>query len=177
MGRFNWFRRLMSGVDLDLNQDAADVYAYVASRASAYTPSGDKGLGGIGPIKMVYAGYEFDQTGWFVLIFDRRSDAGHDGQWTRYIDDHKFPRSRWVRAAVKNEMRPLRVRGEDGNVQEVSAGRFSVSVGRMLVGVLQRAERDGVFARLPLADDFRMGLEEFNGSFGWDSQMGTGGPG
>ncbi len=163
-------------MDLDFQQDAADVYAYVASRASAYTPTGDRGPGGAGPVRMVYAGYNFDQSGWFALVFDRRPDAGHDGEWTLYLDGNMLDRPGWVTARERNEEQPIRVRGEEGLVRELPAGsEFGPLIGRMLVGVLQLAERDGVFARLPRADEFKLGLEEFNGSLGWDSQTGYGG--
>jgi hypothetical protein len=163
-------------VDLDLQQDAADVYAYVASRASAYTPAGDRGPGRSAPVKMVYAGYNFDQSGWFALVFDRRPNAGHDGEWTLYLEGNMLKRPQWVAAQERNEEQPIRVRGEDGVVRELLAGsHFGWLLGRMLVGVLQRAEREGVFARLPRADGFRLGLEEFHGSLGWDSQTGYGG--
>jgi hypothetical protein len=163
-------------VDLDLQRDAADVYAYVTSRASAYTAAGDHGPGGVGPVKMVYAGYNFDQSGWFALVFDRRPDAGHDGAWTLYLEGNMLDRPQWVAAAFQNEWRAIRVRGEDGVVRLVPArSHFGELLGRMLVGVLQRAERDGVFARLSRAGGFRLGLEEFHGSLGWDSQTGYGG--
>jgi hypothetical protein len=163
-------------VDLDLQQDAADVYAYVASRASAYTPADDRGPGGSGAVKMVYVGYNFDQSGWLALVFDRRPDAGHDGTWTLYLEGNRLDRPRWVVARERNEEWPIQVRGEDGVVRDLPAGtHFGWLLGRLLVGVLRRAERDGVFARLPRADGFRLGLEEFNGSLGWDSHTGYGG--
>lgn len=136
---------------LDLNKDAAEFYSYVVARATNYTPTSDAGLGGEGPIQMIYAGYEFDQSGWCVLVFDRRTNAQHDGEWTRYIDDHIFRRPHWVKAGV------------------LGGKNFSASLGQILVGTLQRAERDGVFSELPLASGYRIGLEEFNGSFSWDS--------
>src|SRR5262245_45564566 len=110
---------------------------------------------------MVYAGYEFDQAGWFALIFDRRPDAAHDGTWTSYLDGNMLDRPGWV--ATRLIRRVLR------------GSEFGQRLGRMLVGVLERAEREGVFAGLPQADGFRLGLEEFNGSLGWDSQTGYGG--
>ncbi len=158
-------------VDLDLQQDAADVYASVVSRVSAYAPDTDRGPGGTGPVKMVYAGYEFDQAGWFVLVFDRRADAAHDGEWTRFIDGNMLERPHWVRAARRNSAKTIKVRAEDGRVERVPMNSFGPLIGRMLVGVLQRAERDGAFAHLPKADEFHLGIEEFNGSFGWDSKL------
>lgn len=152
------------------------MYAYVASRTSNYTPSGDRGPGGVGPVKMVYAGYCFDQSGWFALIFDRRPNAGHDGEWTLHLDGNMLDRPGWAAAGERNERQPIRVRGEDGLIQELPAGSdVGRLLGRMVVGVLQRAERDGVFDRLPRANGFKLGMEEFNGSLGWDSQTGYGG--
>lgn len=163
-------------VDIDLQQDAADAYAFVVSRAAAYKPAGDRGPGGQGPVKMVYAGYEFAQTGWFALIFDRRPNAGHDGEWTRYLEGNILDRPKWVTAQMKNEEKPIQVRGEDGSVTAVPAGSaVGPMLGRMLVGVLQRAEREGAFAHLPRADGFKLGLEEINGTLGWDSETGYGG--
>jgi hypothetical protein len=126
---------------------------------------------------MAYAGYEFDQAGWFVLVFDCRAQAAHDGEWTKYIGkDTMLERKGWVAARNRNETRPIKMRGEDGKIAELSAGsNFGEILGRMIVAVLQRVERDGEFARLPLADGFRLGVEEFNGSFGWDSKTGFGG--
>jgi hypothetical protein len=125
---------------------------------------------------MVYAGYEFDQSGWFALIFDRRPDACHDGEWTSYLEGNMLDRPEWTAAQERNEEHPIRVRGEDGKVSKLPEGsEIGPLIGQMLVGVLQRAETDGVFARLPRAEGFKLGLEEFNGSLGWDSETGYGG--
>jgi hypothetical protein len=148
-------------VDLDLLKEAEEVYSYVAARASAYSANGDRGPGGDSPVKMVYAGYEFDQEGWFALIFDRRPDAAHDGEWTSFLDGNRLERPKWATAGwIRRALR--------GN-------EFGQQLGRMLVGVLLRADGDGVFASLPRADGFKLGLEEFNGSLGWDSETGFGG--
>lgn len=160
-------------VDLDLQQDAVDVYSFLASRASAYTPTNECGPGGADPIKMLYAGYEFDQAGWFALVFDRRPDAGHDGEWTSYLDGNMLDRPVWEMAQRRNEDHPIHVRGVDGLVYQLPTGsEFGPLLGQLLVGVLKRAEHDGVFARLPRSEGFKLGLEEFNGSFGWDSELG-----
>jgi hypothetical protein len=153
-------------VSLDLGENAAEVYDYVISRVSKHTLrggesitvlirkgtvpfssnenwdspplvhspilTGDSGPGGTNPIYMIYAGYEFHQAGWFALVFDRRPDAGHDGEWTRYLENNMLERPHWVSAAV------------------LSGDKFSRSLGEMLMGVLKRAERDGVFSTLPL---------------------------
>jgi hypothetical protein len=143
----------MFSLKLDLEREASDIYRYVVSRASGYSVEVDRGLGGSGPIQMVCAGYEFDQSGWFVLVFDRRPDAAHDGEWTRCIDENLLARPHWVRAGI------------------LGGKEFSESLGRMIISVLERANEEGAFADLPRADGFRLGLEEFNGSFGWDSSM------
>jgi hypothetical protein len=106
---------------------------------------------------MVYAGYEFDPSGWFALIFDRRPNACHDGEWTSYLEHNMLERPHWVTEGA------------------LGGKKFALFLGKMLVDVLRRANSDGVFATLPRSGDFRLGLEEFNGSFGWDSEFGYGG--
>jgi hypothetical protein len=141
---------------MDANKESSDIYRYIVSRVSSYSPGADQGPGGSGPVQMVYAGYEFDQSGWFALVFDRRPNAGHDGEWTSYLDHNLLERPHWVQAGILG-----------GKI-------LSQSLGRMIVGVLQRAYDEGVFADLPKAEGFRLGLEEFNGSLGWDSLKGYG---
>ena len=161
---------------LNLQKDSAEIYTYLVSRAAAYTPAADHGPGGVGPIKMIYAGYEFDQQGWFALIFDRRPAAAHDGEWTVYLEGNMLDRPVWEAARRRNQGRPMRVRWEDGSVTELRPKTpFGPLLGKMLVGVLQRAKREGVFEGLPRAHELELGLEEFNGSLGWSSLTGYGG--
>jgi hypothetical protein len=163
-------------MDLDLRKDSTEIYEYVVARASSYQPSTHPGPGESEPIKMIYAGYEFDQRGWFALIFDRRPDAAHDGEWTGYLDGNMLERPSWTVARERNDERPIQVRTVDGSTKAFPPGtEFGPLIGRMLVEVLQRAEREGVFSRLPRANELELGLEEFNGSLGWSSLTGFGG--
>ena len=123
---------------------------------------------------MIYAGFEFAQAGWFALVFDRRPDAGHDGEWSRFLDGNLLDRPEWAESYERNAERPIWVRGERAGPIAPSGTEFGPLVGHMLVGVLELAEREGLFDRLPCGDGFRLGVEEFNGSFGWDSQTGQG---
>jgi hypothetical protein len=162
--------------NLDLRAEATDIRDYITGRVAAFDPRANNGPGEATAVKMVYAGYNFDQVGWFALVFDRRPDAGHDGEWTVYLEGNMLDRPQWLAARERNEEWPIRVRGEDGVLRELPPGSdFGRLFGRMLVGVLERAERDGLFARLPRAVGFRLALEEFHGSLGWDSETGYGG--
>jgi hypothetical protein len=161
---------------LDLRAEAADIHDYITSRVAVFDPRANAGPGEAQAVTMVSAGFEYDQSGWFALVFDRRPDAGHDGEWTLYLEGNTLDRPQWVAARERNEEYPIRARGEDGVIRELPPGsHFGWLLGRMLVGVLQQAERDGLFARLPHAERFRLGLEEFHGSLGWDSETGYGG--
>jgi hypothetical protein len=160
---------------LDLESEAADIRNYILTRVAEFDPRTNVGPGRDAPIKMAYAGYEFEQAGWFGLVFDRRPDAEHDGEWTMFLEGNMLDRPRWAAARMVIEKRPIQLRGADGRIRDVSdwteLGRL---LGRMLVDVLKGAESDGVFTRLPRAEGFHLGLEEFNGLLGWDSQEGVG---
>jgi hypothetical protein len=163
-------------VALDLQQDAADVYAFVADHAAAFTPKGDHGPGDSGPVKMIYGGFEFEQEGWFALVFDRRPDAAHDGEWTAHLEGNMLDRPEWAAAWELNQSEPISIRGADGVDLDLPAETdFGPLIGRMLVEVLQRAEQDGLFANLPRGDELELGLEDFNGSLGWSSRSGYSG--
>jgi hypothetical protein len=93
-----------------------------------------------------------------------------------YLEGNLFDRLAWVAARERNVEQPIRVRLADGQVRNLPPeSAFGPLLGEMIVGVLLRAEREGVFAALPLADDPELGLEEFNGSFGWSSLEGYAG--
>src|SRR5262249_31951839 len=142
---------------LDLESEASDIRNYILTRVAEFNPNTNVGPGKDAPIKMVYAGYEFDEAGWFALVFDRRPDAAHDGEWTRFLEGNTLERPRWALARQVMERRPIQTRDEDGRVREVSNWTdLGPLLGRMMVGVLQGAEREGVFASLPLVDGFRL---------------------
>jgi len=156
---------------LDLKTEAADIRSYIVSRVAAFDPNANDGPGGPGPIKMVYAGYEFDQAGWFVLVFETRPNAAHDGEWTSHIENNCFARPQWVTAG---KTAPISIRNLGGKVRKLhAASQLGILLRELIQQVMLQLRDEGVFASLPLLPNWELDLEEFNGSYGWSSSMKT----
>jgi hypothetical protein len=147
-----------------------EVRNFIVRRVAEFDCNTNDGPGKPAPIKMVYAGYEFDQTGWFALIFDTRPDAAHDGEWTGHIENNCIARPNWIVASDLNENSALSIRRADGTMQELPrASELGVLLGEMIQRVMIQVRDEGVFAQLPMSPKWELGLEEFNGSYGWSS--------
>ena len=54
-------------------------------RVSQFDPATNDGPGDESVVTYIELGYEFVQSWWIVLIFDTRSDAEPDGEWTNHL--------------------------------------------------------------------------------------------
>ena len=81
---------------LDLRRDFTDISAYLAKRVREFDPAGSNVLGDPGPVKLVEVGFEYSQAGWLVVVFDTRTEAEPDGEWTSLIDGNKLERPHWL---------------------------------------------------------------------------------
>jgi hypothetical protein len=154
---------------LDLRQEFADCYAYVVARVTAFDPATDDGPGDPGPVRFIEFGYELEQAGWAVLVFDKRPDAEPDGEWTLSIDGNDLARPHWLKAASANGRRPVTLVRLDGTESElpVDSPDLVTSIGDMLKTVLVMVRGNGVFSSLPKAPGCELGVEHFNGEYGW----------
>ena len=72
----------------DLSKDQEKIRRFILKRIKEYDiyenwgPGSDEGM-----IQLVTMGYYLEQGGWFSLVFDTRSDADNDGEWTSYIEE------------------------------------------------------------------------------------------
>jgi hypothetical protein len=155
-------------VRLDLRRDFADVYAHLADRARNFDPATDDGPGGPGPVKLIEVGFEYPQAGWVVVVFDRRPDAEPDGEWTAHIDGNALDRPHWLEAGEANSAGPITLVQLDGTETELPAGaELAEPLGELLKAVLVKARADGVFRALPKAPGCELGVEHFEGGYGW----------
>lgn len=156
---------------LDLRQEFADCYAYLVSRVSSFDPATDDGPGDPGPVKFIEFGYELEQAGWAVLVFDTRPDAEPDGEWTTAVDNDKILlwRKNWLKAAIANRKRAITIVRLDGNEAELpcDSTELVTALGELLKTVVLKARADGVFSHLPTASGCELGVEHFNGEYGW----------
>jgi hypothetical protein len=163
-------------LEVDLRRDFVDISAYLAERVRSFDPTSNHGPGKGGALKRIDVGYECDQWAWVAVVFDTRPDAKPDGEWTGYIEDRNvLERPHWLQALEALVKRGLSLILPNGSRMELPAvgsadGRyrqFAKVLGEMLRRLLLQARADGVFAELPRAVDCELGVEHFNGAYGW----------
>lgn len=153
---------------LDLRRDFSDVYAHIAERVRGFVPGGGDVLGDGTTVKTIEVGFEYDQIGWLVVVFDTRADAEPDGEWTSLIDGNELERHSWQTAGQLDLDEPTTVVDLDGTELELTMGlELAELLGEMIKAVLLKARADGVFATLPKAPGCEFGVEHFSGAYGW----------
>ncbi len=155
-------------VQLDLRRDFNDIYAHLRDRVRGFDPSGGNVLGEPGPVKLVEVGFECAQSGWLVVVFDTRPDAEPDGEWTMLIEGNELDRPHWLRAGEVNIDEPITVVQLDGTKAELPAGTdLAKPLGEVVKAAVLKARADGVFASLPKTPGCELGVEDFEGAYGW----------
>lgn len=153
---------------LDLRSDFAEIYSYVADRVRGFDPATNDGPGDPGPVKMIEVGFEYDQGGWVVVVFDTRPDAEPDGEWNSHIEGNELERPRWQEVGEANTDGPITLVQLDGTETVLPAGsELAEPFGALLKAVLLKARADGVFAALPKAAKCELGVEHHEGAYGW----------
>lgn len=157
---------------LDLRKDFNDIYEHVVQRVRAFDPATNAGPGdGSSPVYMIDFGFQCEQDGWVVLIFDTRPNAGPDGEWNSFIDDNVLERKHWHEALLALEDGSVEVLLPDGKKRKITGKTefedFAALFGELLKGVLLKARASGVFKTLPKAKKCHMGVEEQEGRYGW----------
>jgi len=162
-------------MQLDLRQDFADIYAYVADRVRTFDPTNNNGPGDGSLVKRIDIGFESDQAAWVVLVFDTRPNAEPDGHWTFHFAGNMLERPNWLEANESLREDDLALMLPNGSLVEIPAVDFwatryrqlAAVLGEMLKAVLLRARADGAFAALPKAVDCELGVEHYHGAYGW----------
>ena len=159
---------------LNLKKDYKTIYHYIKQRVSDYPKYINHGPGhDEDPIKMMSLGYQYDQAGWVALVFDTRSDAKVDGEWTGYIDDlNIIELPHWLSTfeALDENEEPVNLTlpsGKKQTIDEYDDEVIATILGEMLRDILLEVHKKGVLANLPLEKDLIFAVEEFNGHFGW----------
>jgi hypothetical protein len=161
-------RGIQEPLELNLDQDYAEVYAHLAARVASFDPAHNNAPGRGQLVKRIDIGYEYDQSAWVVVTFDTRPDAEPDGQWTLYWGN-QIARPHWLEANEALRERVVSVLW-DGTWTEIEPEYFDelgVMIGRMLLSVLLHARANGMFAALPKASDCTMGVENRRGVYAW----------
>jgi ankyrin repeat protein len=162
------FGRRRKKKTLNLQKDFATVYEYVTQRVHDFDPAKHNGLGGPGIVKIVQLGFDFVHAGWVVLVFDTRSNAEADGEWTSEIEGNELKMPHWRQASETNLEQAITLVLIDGS-QTVLPARteLAVPLGEMLKAVLLKARASGRFAALPKAPGCELSVEHFDGAYAW----------
>ena len=153
---------------LDLRREFAEIYAHLVQRVRGFDPAGGNVLGDPGPIKMIEVGYEYAQAGWLVVVFDTRPDAEPDGEWTALIDGNELERPHWLEAGEAGIEGPITLIQMDGTEMVLPAeAELADPLGEVVKAALLKSREDGVFAALPKAAGCELGVEHFDGGYGW----------
>ena len=157
---------------LDLRVEKVNIQKYLKSRVAAFDPETNYGPGDGQTISAIDVGYDCSQGGWVTVIFDTRDAPEPDGQWTTFLDEENlyYSDSDWAGLAEAIwEDQSVVVTRLDGIEQTVSEDTDVISelLGEMLKELLFEARTSGLLGKLPTAEKCYLGVEDFNGVFGW----------
>ena len=86
-------------------------------------------------------------------------------------------RPHWAEAGERNETEPIDVILMDGSTRTLPVAEndtLAILIGEMFREVMLHARDTGVFDALPLAERCELGVEEFNGIYGWPEYVDRG---
>lgn len=160
---------------VDLAKDQQKIRRYILQRIKDYPVYINIGPGeDEDPIQLITLGYYLEQTGYFALVFDTRTNADNDGQWTLHIEDPTmlhFPKwcsllERWYEGETSELVLPD---GTSCQINQESHTHESIAqiVGEMLRDTMIRLRDEGALQDLPLGKDAFLIVEEFDGHWGW----------
>lgn len=163
-------KQLQPLLKLDLCNDSEDVFDYIKTQVRKFLQEAETVDGVADRVYRIDCGYEYSQCGWVMIYFDTRPEASPDGQWTRFIDKHRIERTHWRKASSANMRGPVSVVDLEGKEHLISEGSdidMSRAIGLMLKAALLRARDEGILLQLSLASTCTLGVEDFDGHFGW----------
>ncbi len=172
-------------MELDLQRDEQALREYIHRRIAEFSDSENLGPGEPGdPIRLITLGYYAEQGGYAALILDTRADAEVDGEWTLHLEEEEniltFPDwCEWYEAACDGEACAVKL--PDGSTKEVhfpdadpdevidedSLEELNAVFGEVITRLMHELRDDGSLAKLPLAPDAFMVIEEFDGNYFW----------
>ena len=166
-------------IKIDLQREQQKVRKYIERRIRDYPVYVNLGPGeDEDPISLITVGFYASQGGYVSLIFDTRPNAGphngFDGEWTQYLDhdSNLLWLTPWCDAfeAIREGKRTIIVRHdfiEQAIETECGPEIINTFFGDMLVDLTIKMRNQGWFAKLPLALNARVAIEEFDGYYFW----------
>ncbi len=155
---------------LDLRKDWEDIFDYIKEqvRLFAQTAEVDKSVGAL--VSHIECGYECSQAGWVMIYFDTRPEAYNDGHWTLFVEKFAMVRAHWRKAAAANMRGAISIVDQHGTEKLIAQDHemdLCESIGLMLKAAMLHARDREFFLPLPLTPTCMLGVENFDGEFGW----------
>lgn len=155
---------------LDLRKDWFGIFDYIKEQVQLFLQNAevDKAAGKL--VSHIECGFECSQAGWVMIYFDTRPEAYNDGHWTLFVEKFATERAHWRKAAAANMRGTVRIVGHDGTetvITKDSEVNLCDCIGLMLKAAMLHARDQGLFRPLPLTPTCSLGVENFNGEFGW----------
>jgi hypothetical protein len=155
---------------VDIRNDIPDFLDYIRRRVAAHVAAAKK-LKRPKKVGRIDFGFEFGQGNELWLIFDTRSDAEPDGQWTTQVGMVKsLKRPDWPIWHELPESEIVYFIDADGkkiNVMNNPDKTICKIVGDAMKRALLAARESGLFEKLPKAPRCEMGVENMEGFYGW----------
>jgi hypothetical protein len=155
---------------LDLRKDAAEFCRLLTGAIDSFGAACQR-IPNPPLISAIEVGFSLGQEGWAAIHFDTRPVHLRDGSWSTEIDKGlvKIPGWKKARGALQKRggtviMPDRRKVAIKANVAEA---RVAAIYGTMIQGVVQQANQDGLFRKLPLRKGCQLDVEEFDGSWAW----------
>jgi ankyrin repeat protein len=156
-------------VRVDLRRDAKKIRDYITKRVREQIKQSPDA-----PVTRIDFGFDYSHSGYVALHFDTRPNAEPGDEWMQGIDEIELKMPQWNKAAEALGEKAVHFLLPDGSKRTVPVDdnqfndeAYAALLGEMLKGLLLSARADGVFEKLPRAERCELGIEDFEGHYGW----------
>jgi hypothetical protein len=81
---------------IDFKKDYDAIFDYIEKEFKSCNKENFIGLGlGGNELSLAHIGYDIEEKAWCSIVFDTRSDASPDGEWTKLINQNSLDLSHW----------------------------------------------------------------------------------
>jgi hypothetical protein len=147
---------------VDFSDDLRKLQTYVTSRLMPARAAP-------GPIGLIAVGFKLCQRGFVGMNFDTRDEYSFDV--SRALGDPLLKMPHWSRAYMQADRYGISVVRLDGTRKAIKPGAGDAAVaaefGNTLLSVVRDAKGKGLFKPLPLRNDCRLDVLEFDFMWAW----------
>jgi ankyrin repeat protein len=154
---------------VDLSRDAKKIRDYISKRVREQIKQSPDA-----PVTRIDLSFDYSHSGYVALHFDTRPNAEPGDERMQDIDEIELKMPQWNKAAEALGEKPVHFLLPDDSKRTVPVDddqfndeAYAALLGEMLKGLLLSARADGVFEKLRKAKRCELGIEDFEGHYGW----------